>query len=99
MAKDLPDYIGQTVRVVGNYVCEKRLLTKQKQPMSFGTFHDANFDFLDTVHFTDSLSHSPLLGAGTYLIEAKVSSDYGHISLIVARMAKLPIRPDPRMTE
>lgn len=98
-AKDLAGFIGQTVRVVGNYVCEKKLLTKKKEPMSFGTFYDADFDFLDTVHFSDSLRHSPLQGAGTYLIQAKVTSSYGHISLMVERMAKLPIRSDPRMTE
>lgn len=67
--------------------------------MPFGTFYDADYGFLDIVHFSDSLRRSPLQGAGSYHIQAKVTSSFRHISLLVERMAKLPIRADLRMTD
>lgn len=99
MVADLPAHQGQTVRMVGHYICQKSLRTKKGEPMAFGTFWDAKFDYLDTVHFSESLKKYPLQGAGTYLIEGKVSQEYGVPALEVIRMAKLPIRPDPRLQE
>lgn len=99
MVSDLLQLEGKTVRMVGHYICQKSLRTKKGEPMAFGTFWDANFDYLDTVHFSESLRQYPLQGAGTYLIMGKVSQEYGVPALEVIKMAKLPIRPDPRLHE
>ncbi|RZK45414.1 MAG: DNA polymerase III subunit alpha, partial [Pedobacter sp.] len=50
-AKELPAKIGQTVKMLGNYVCEKTVHTIKNTKMWFGTFIDVNGDFFDTVHF------------------------------------------------
>lgn len=99
MVADMGKHLGRTVRMVGHYICQKSLRTKKGDPMAFGTFWDASFDYLDTVHFSESLRQYPLQGAGTYLLEGKVMEEYGVPSLQVTRMAKLPIRPDPRLQE
>src|SRR5690606_25302782 len=51
MAKDLMKWEGKIVRMVGDFVTDKSVRTKNKQHMKFGTFYDANGDFFDTVHF------------------------------------------------
>lgn len=99
MVADLLKLEGKTVRMVGHYICQKSLRTKKGEPMAFGTFWDANYDYLDTVHFSESLRQYPLQGAGTYLLLGKVSQEYGVPALEVIKMVKLPIRPDPRLSE
>lgn len=51
MARDLKVYEGKVIRLVGDYVCEKYVRTKNGKVMKFGTFFDVNGDFFDTVHF------------------------------------------------
>lgn len=64
--------------------------------MKFGTFIDVNGDFIDTVHFPQSLQKSPLRGNGLYLIEGKAVVDYDSPAIEVHRCAMMPIKPDPR---
>lgn len=98
MAKDLKALVGQVVRVVGNYITQKPLRTRKGDPMSFGTFLDAEGNFLDTTHFAQSLARYPFQGAGTYLIEGEVVAQNDVPSITVHKMAKLPIRSDPRLS-
>jgi DNA polymerase-3 subunit alpha len=95
-AKDLLSYLGQTVKMVGLYVTAKPTLTKNKEAMAFGTFLDVNGDFFDTVHFPKVYQAYPFYKAGLYLIQGKVTESFGFPSIMVEKMAKLPIRPDPR---
>lgn len=65
--------------------------------MKFGTFLDVNGDFIDTVHFPQSLKRYPIRGKGLYLIEGKVVVDFDcRPSIEVRRCAMRPIKPDPR---
>jgi DNA polymerase-3 subunit alpha len=64
--------------------------------MNFGSFIDAEGNFFDTTHFSMSLKTWPFKGSGTYLILGKVVEEFGFPSLEVEKMAKLPIRADPR---
>lgn len=64
--------------------------------MKFGTFLDVNGDFIDTVHFPQSLKRYPIRGKGLYLIEGKVVVDFDCSSIEVRRCAMMPIKPDPR---
>lgn len=96
MANQLREYGGQVVRMVGDFVCEKYVRTKNGKLMKFGTFYDVNGDFFDTVHFPPSLLQYPLRGSGVYLIMGKVVLEFGYPALEVLKLAKLPILPDPR---
>lgn len=97
MAKGLMAFVGQTVKMVGQYVCEKTVHTKNNKKMWFGTFLDADGDFFDTVHFPNSTPAYPFRGTGCYLILGKVVEDFGYPAIEVTRFAKLPIKENPVM--
>ena len=95
MAKDLTAHVGETIKMTGNYVCEKTVRTKNNKKMWFGTFLDSQGNFLDTTHFPTSSPVYPFRGKGCYLIEGKVVEDFGSPSVEVKRFAKLPIKDNP----
>lgn len=95
-AKDLVRLVGETVRIVADYVCDKDVRTKSIQRMKFGTFLDINGDFIDTVHFPAQLKAYPLWGDGVYLIQGKVVIDFGCPIIEVEKCAKMPLKADPR---
>ncbi|NCD68093.1 DNA polymerase III subunit alpha [Mucilaginibacter agri] len=94
-ANDLINHIGQVVRMVGLYVCEKTVHTKNSQRMWFGNFLDVEGNAFDTVHFPNNTPMYPFRGAGCYLILGKVVAEFGFASLEVLKFAKLPILPNP----
>lgn len=96
VAKDLGKKQGQVIRMVGDWVAEKTVRTKNGSLMKFGTFLDVKGDFFDTVHFPPSLSAYPLRGEGLYLIQGKVVMDFDCPSIEVQKCAKMPIKSDPR---
>ncbi|SHN00797.1 DNA polymerase III subunit alpha [Mucilaginibacter sp. OK098] len=95
MTKDLVAHTGKIVRMVGNYVCEKTVHTKNNKLMWFGTFLDAQGDFFDTTHFPDATPGYPFKGKGCYLIEGKVVQDFGFPSVEVLKFFKLRIKDNP----
>ncbi|HEV7348017.1 DNA polymerase III subunit alpha [Telluribacter sp.] len=95
-ARTLGGQEGRVVRMVGEFICDKTVRTKNGTYMKFGTFLDCFGDFFDTVHFPPSLKNYPLQGSGIYLIEGKVVLDFGCPALEVSRTAKIPLKPDPR---
>jgi len=70
--------------------------TIKKQWMHFAAFHDKDGEFFDSVHFPDASRNYPFRGEGIYLILGTVTKEFGFPSLTVEKMAKLPVRPDPR---
>ena len=95
MAENLIAHVGETIKMTGNYVCEKTVRTKNNKKMWFGTFLDSQGNFLDTTHFPANTPVYPFRGKGCYLIEGKVVEDFGTPSLEVTRFAKLPIKDNP----
>lgn len=95
--KDLSSCIGRVVRMVGLYVCEKKVHAKNNKKMWFGTFLDHNGEFFDTTHFSNTTPVYPFRGAGCYLIQGKVVEDFGFPSIEVQKFAKLEIQPNPVM--
>jgi DNA-directed DNA polymerase III PolC len=93
--KELTKYIGQTIRMVGLYVCEKTVYTKNSKKMWFGTFLDDDGNFFDTIHFPNSTPAYPFRGVGCYLILGKVVDDFGFPSVEVQKFAKLEIVDNP----
>jgi len=96
MAKDLCNYEGKTVRMVGDFIAEKKVRSRNVSNMKFGTFLDVEGHFFDTVHFPQSLKSYPLNGNGLYLILGKVTVDFGCPSLEVQKCARMPMLSDPR---
>lgn len=87
--KELENKVGQTVRSLGYLVCTKYVRTAQGAPMCFGTFLDREGAFLDTVHFPESFRQYPLQKSGFYILEGKVASEYGVITLEINYMRKI----------
>ena len=96
-AGDLLNHVGQQVKMVGQYVCEKPVHTKKNQRMWFGSFLDVDGNFFNTVHFPSNTPNYPFRGAGCYLILGKVVQQFGVPSLEVLKFAKLPIMGNPIM--
>lgn len=95
---ELIKYVGQTVKMVGLYVCEKTVHTKNNKKMWFGTFLDSDGNFFDTTHFPNNTPTYPFRGTGCYLILGKVVEDFGFPSIEVQKFAKLPIIENPVMS-
>lgn len=94
-AKDMMNYVGRNVRMMGRLVTIKYVPTVRKEVMNFGTFIDCDGEFFDTVHFPPSLNSFPFRGNGIYLIYGKVMEEFGFPSLEVEKMAKMPFKPNP----
>ncbi|MDT8400937.1 MAG: DNA polymerase III subunit alpha [Bacteroidales bacterium] len=96
MAADMRRVKGHKVRMMGHLVTVKYIKTANKQWMNFGCFIDKEGQFFDTVHFSGSIDKYPFRGSGTYLLQGLVTEDFGFCQLEVEKMAKLPVKPDPR---
>ncbi|RZK48778.1 MAG: DNA polymerase III subunit alpha [Pedobacter sp.] len=94
-AADLIAHTGKMVKMVGLYVTEKPVRTKNNEKMWFGTFLDVDGEFFDTVHFPKNQPKYPFRGAGCYLILGRVILEFGCPCIDVIQFAKLPIVENP----
>ena len=95
-AVEMINHTGRTVRMLGLLVTIKYVRTKRKEMMHFATFLDHRGEMFDTTHFPETLKKYPFRGHGIYLLLGKVTEEFGYASLEVEKMAKMPLRPDPR---
>jgi DNA polymerase-3 subunit alpha len=95
-SRHLKDNVGKIIRILGNLVTIKYVRTVKKEWMHFGCFLDVEGEFFDCVNFPDSLKKFPYRGKGVYLILGKVVEEFGFPSIEVIKMAKLPLKKDPR---
>jgi len=95
-ARDLPQYTGRPVTLLGYYVCRKDTRTIKGELMQFGTWIDRAGYFFDTVHFPDAIRRAPFQGKGIYRIRGKATADFGFTVVEVAQMERLPYRADER---
>ncbi len=95
-ARDMLHYTGKTVRMLGWLVAIKYVRTIRKETMHFGCFIDNQGDFFDTVHFPQTSKAYPFRGNGVYLLKGVINEEFGFPSLTAEKMARLPLRPDPR---
>ncbi len=98
-ARDLPQYLGKTLRMLGHLVTIKYVKTIKKDYMHFATFVDAKGQMFDTVHFPESVKAFPFHGDGIYLLLGKVVEEFGYTSLEVHKMAKMPLKANPLKKE
>ncbi len=96
MAKEMIGSLGRKVRMLGQLVTIKYVRTVKKEWMHFGTFIDITGHFFDTVHFPDSVKNYPFRGDGIYLVLGKIVEEFGFPSMEVQKMAKMPLKKDPR---
>lgn len=90
-AKELKNFIGQTISIVGYLITIKHTVTSKSERMHFGTFIDLDGDWIDTVHFPPSARQFPFTGPGCYHIIGKVVEEYDFISIEVSAMKRLAI--------
>jgi len=88
-ATDLEKNKGKTVSALTYFINRKHVVTKYNDEMFFGTFVDAELNWIDTVHFPDSARNFPLHDSGFYRISGKVAEDFGVFSIEVHKMEKL----------
>ncbi len=91
LTKELLFHTGKTTRLMGNFVNERVVYTKQGYRMAFGTFIDAVGDFFDTVHFPDVYAQYRFEGIGVYLFEGVITEEFGFPMLEAKRMGKVKI--------
>lgn len=102
MAHQFTKLIGQQISIIGYVVTTKPTGTKKGEAMSFGTFYDAKGEVFDTVHFPDVHKKYPLRGRGFYLIQGKVTEDFGVYMIEVTQLQKLSMihkRPEKAYRE
>jgi DNA-directed DNA polymerase III PolC len=87
--KELEKNCGKIVTSLGYFIDHKRVTTVKGERMAFCTFLDVNLDWIDTVHFPDSLRYYDLKGKGFYKITGKVVNDFGVYSIEVQKMEKI----------
>ncbi len=92
----MPELVGHSVRMIAVLVAIKSVRTKKNEKMYFASFMDVQGNFFEAVHFPDSLRKYPFRGNGVYLLYGKVINDLGALNLQVEKMAKMPLKPDPR---
>ena len=88
-AKDLSKMPEGEITVIGQLVTTKDSYTKRNEHMLFGTFLDPSGDWLDTVHWPESISKYPLTGGGFYKMKGKVMRDFDVFSVDVHWLEKI----------
>jgi DNA polymerase-3 subunit alpha len=92
-AKDMDQHKGKNITMLAYFIARKHVVTKHHDQMFFGTFVDANLDWIDTVHFPDTAEKYPLHTGGFYKITGKVVEDFGVYSLEVMKMYTVGYKP------
>jgi DNA polymerase-3 subunit alpha len=94
LEKDIVKNIGKNITMLVYFIKHKVVPTKNDTTMSFGTFLDAEMNWVDTVHFPQSYERYPFESDGFYRITGTVVQDsvVKHInvcSVKVNRMEKV----------
>ncbi len=85
----------KTVKIVA-YLINIKYVPTQNGVMNFGTWIDNQGSFFDSIHWANSLTHSPFQGSGCYLLQGQIQVENEFPTITVTRMAKLAFIPDPR---
>jgi DNA polymerase-3 subunit alpha len=88
-AKDLDKHIGKNISVLIYFIAYKVVPTVKNENMSFGTFIDAQLNWIDTVHFPQSFKRYPIEKSGFYKANGRVMSDFDVCTLEVHYMEKV----------
>jgi error-prone DNA polymerase len=93
LSSELKDHIGKKVQCLGYLICIKHTYTKKvKRSMYFGTWQDAEGEWLDSIHFPNSAAKYPFKKSGFYRLIGMVTIEFGVISLNVTEMYKVGVK-------
>ncbi len=89
-AADLPRHVGRSVWVKGRLITRKETITKRGSPMEFVSFEDETAIY-EAVFFPDAFRRfcRELDYSKAYLLQGKVESEFGAVSLTVHRMIRV----------
>lgn len=93
---NMKNFKDKQVRMLGQFVTLKYVISSNNEIMYFITWLDYDGNFFDSVHFPNSIKEYPFKGNGIYLLLGTVDVDFGHPTLRVTKMAKMPLKSDPR---
>lgn len=99
LAKDLVNHVNQKICTYGYFIALKKIVSSKNQIVHFGTLFDMEGEQLDTVQFQDIALKYPFRGKGIYAIYGKVAEEFGHFTIEVERIEKIPYRKDVRYTD
>ena len=88
-SREFPVFKGKVVDVLGYLITTKYVTTKNRELMYFGTFIDKEGDWIDSVHFPQSVDKYPLEGSGFYHLRGKVTEEFDVYSIEVNWMKKI----------
>ncbi|WP_290791311.1 DNA polymerase III subunit alpha [Flavihumibacter sp. UBA7668] len=91
-ARHLIHHKGKKITMLGYLITYKPVRTIKGDLMCFGTFIDSSLDWLDTIHFPDSLQRYPLQGNGFYALTGTVVEDFGVLNLEVTYLKKIGLK-------
>ena len=98
-AKHLLALKGKSIQIAVYLVTVKKTITSNGKHMYFGTFLDADGEFVDTVHFPPVAQKYPFRGKAVYKITGKVTEEFDCINIEVSAMERLAMIEDPRYTD
>lgn len=78
--------------MIGKLVTTKPVRTVRGDYRAYETFVDYAGDWLDTVHFPQTLKRFPPQGGGFYQLYGEVVEEFGVLSLEVQSMKKVGIK-------
>lgn len=98
-SKDLERYLGKHIDLYGYLVTVKNTSTHNGKHMHFATLIDQQGEVFDTVLFPPIAAKYSFRGRGIYRFYGKVVSEFGFLSIEVAKMQKEDYVQDPRYAE
>ena len=90
-ARDLKNFEGQSIEIIGYMVNVKTTYTSKNERMCFGTFIDLEGMWIDTVHFPPSAKAFSFKGPGCYRIMGKVNTEFDFTTIEVNEMHRIPM--------
>ncbi|MBK9492301.1 MAG: hypothetical protein IPO07_28560 [Haliscomenobacter sp.] len=95
-ASELANHLGKTVNILGYSICRKTTATKQHELMGFDAWYDADGNYFNSVIFPGEMKQYPTKGTGIYLVQGKVTEEFGVVSIVVQYLERLPCLRDGR---
>ncbi|MNK21386.1 DNA polymerase III subunit alpha [compost metagenome] len=99
LARELAQCVNQQICTYGYLITVKKILSSKNQIVHFGTLFDREGEQLDTVHFQETALKYPFRGKGIYAIHGKVSEEFGHYTIEVEKIEKMPYKADVRYSD
>lgn len=98
-ARNLHEFENQIIVVYGYFITVKKVKSAKGYTVHFGTLLDREGEQLDTVHFQEAAYRFPYRGKGIYAVQGKVVCEFGHYTIEVVQIEKLPYCKDPRYSD